>query len=87
MDLYVQLARNTIETYIRSRKIYEPNPDELAEEMKSGRAGAEKSRRPWRKGEARKKNRGAQNHRQTGEGRIGVPAFCSRRAQRGGEPT
>lgn len=40
MDLYVQLARNTIETYIRSRKIYEPAPDELAEEMKSGRAGA-----------------------------------------------
>ena len=34
-----------------------------------------------------RKNRGAQNHRQTGEGRIGVPAFCSRRAQRGGEPT
>ena len=54
---------------------------------KSGRAGAEKSRRPRRKGEACKKNRGAQNHRQTGEGRIGVPAFCSRRAQRGGEPT
>ena len=36
---------------------------------------APKSRRPWRKGEAARKNRGAQNHRQTGEGRIGVPAF------------
>ncbi len=57
-----------------------------AKPAKSGRAGAEKSRRPWRKGEARKKNRGAQNHRQTGEGRIGVPAlFPARPARRGSQ--
>jgi AmmeMemoRadiSam system protein A len=40
MDLYVQLARKTVETYIRDRKIYEPQPEELTEEMKNGRAGA-----------------------------------------------
>ena len=40
MDLYVQLARKTIETYIRDRKIYEPQPEELTEEMKTGQAGA-----------------------------------------------
>ena len=40
MDLYVQLARKTIETYIRDRTIYEPQPEELTEEMKNGRAGA-----------------------------------------------
>ena len=32
MDLYVQLARKTVETYIRDRKIYEPQPEELTED-------------------------------------------------------
>ena len=40
MDQYVQLARNTVNTYIRTHKIYEPAPSELTEEMVSKRAGA-----------------------------------------------
>ena len=40
MDPYVQLARNTIETYIRSRKVYIPDEEELTQEMKTVRAGA-----------------------------------------------
>lgn len=40
MDLYVQLAKNTIDLYIRSREIYQPGSDELTTEMASARAGA-----------------------------------------------
>lgn len=40
MDPYVKLAKNTIETYIRDRKIYRPAEEELTDEMKSSRAGA-----------------------------------------------
>ena len=57
-----------------------------AKPRKSGRAGAEKAAARGARAKPCKKNRCAQNHRQTGEGRIGVPAFCSS-AQRGGEPT
>ena len=31
MDQYVKLAKNTIETYIRDRKIYRPAEDELTD--------------------------------------------------------
>ena len=40
MDQYVKLAKNTIETYIRERKIYRPTEDELTDEMMNSRAGA-----------------------------------------------
>ena len=40
MDQYVQLARNTIEHYIREGQIYRPSADELTEEMNTARAGA-----------------------------------------------
>ncbi len=40
MDRYVQLAKKTIETYVREEKIYEPQADELTEEMVDRRAGA-----------------------------------------------
>ena len=40
MDQYVKLAKNTIETYIRDRKIYRPAEDELTDEMMNSRAGA-----------------------------------------------
>ncbi len=40
MDPYVKLAVNTIEAYIRDRKIYRPSPEELTEEMRERRAGA-----------------------------------------------
>ena len=40
MDPYVQLAKNTIETYIKSRRFYEPTAAELTDEMLHSRAGA-----------------------------------------------
>ena len=40
MDQYVQLARNTIDYYIREGQIYRPSADELTEEMNTARAGA-----------------------------------------------
>ena len=40
MDPYVQLAKNTIETYIESRRFYEPTAAELTDEMLHSRAGA-----------------------------------------------
>ena len=40
MDQYVKLAKNTIETYIRDRKIYRPSEEELTDEMINSRAGA-----------------------------------------------
>ena len=40
MDPYVQLARNTIDLYIKKKQIYEPQPEELTEEMRSAQAGA-----------------------------------------------
>ena len=40
MDQYVQLARNTIDLYVRKRKVYQPSDPELTEEMSHGRAGA-----------------------------------------------
>lgn len=40
MDPYVQLAKNTIDRYIRSREVYQPSADELTAEMVSTRAGA-----------------------------------------------
>ncbi len=40
MDSYVQLAKNTIDLYIRRKKIYQPEEKELTEEMRMSRAGA-----------------------------------------------
>ena len=40
MDLYVQLAANTIDRYIRKREVYKPSAEELTPEMASSRAGA-----------------------------------------------
>lgn len=40
MDLYVKLAKNTIETYIQSGRIYQPKELDLTKEMLSSRAGA-----------------------------------------------
>ena len=40
MDLYVQLAVNTVNTYIRTGKVYEPELSELTKEMADTRAGA-----------------------------------------------
>ncbi len=40
MDKYVQLAKNTIEKYIKESEIYSPSEDELTDEMSSKRAGA-----------------------------------------------
>ncbi len=40
MDPYVALARNTVETYVSRRKIYEPEERELTREMRETRAGA-----------------------------------------------
>ena len=40
MDPYVQLAKNTIETYIKCRRFYEPTAAELTDEMLHSRAGA-----------------------------------------------
>ena len=40
MDPYVKLAKDTIETYIRSGEIYEPSKYDLPDEMLSTRAGA-----------------------------------------------
>ena len=40
MDLYVQLAANTIDRYIRKREVYKPSVEELTPEMASSRAGA-----------------------------------------------
>lgn len=40
MDLYVQLAKNVIDHYIRERRIYHPLAEELTEEMTAARAGA-----------------------------------------------
>ncbi len=40
MDKYVELAKNTIDKYIRENEIYTPADGELTEEMKSARAGA-----------------------------------------------
>ena len=40
MDPYVILAKNTIDLYIREGKIYQPEIDELTEEMRNERAGA-----------------------------------------------
>ncbi len=40
MDLYVQLAKNTIDLYIRRREIYSPSDEELTTEMSSTQAGA-----------------------------------------------
>lgn len=40
MDPYVMLAKNTIESYIRNRKVIRPTADELTEEMRESRAGA-----------------------------------------------
>ncbi len=40
MDPYVQLAKNTIDRYIRKKEIYRPRESELTEEMRTSRAGA-----------------------------------------------
>lgn len=40
MDLYVRLAKNTIDLYICKGKVYQPKDEELTDEMKSARAGA-----------------------------------------------
>ncbi len=40
MDLYTQLAQNTIREYILKKSIYRPEENELTKEMKTGRAGA-----------------------------------------------
>lgn len=40
MDKYVELARNTIEEYVRNGRVYVPAMDELTDEMMSARAGA-----------------------------------------------
>ena len=40
MDPYVQLAKNTIEQYIRGGELYAPAEKELTEEMRTTRAGA-----------------------------------------------
>lgn len=40
MDPYVQLAKNTIDLYICKGKIYQPEAEELTEEMRTARAGA-----------------------------------------------
>ena len=40
MDKYVMLAKNTIDSYIREGKIYQPADEELTEEMRNERAGA-----------------------------------------------
>lgn len=40
MDLYVQLAKRTIDLYIREGRVYHPQEDELTGEMKTDRAGA-----------------------------------------------
>ena len=40
MDAYVKLAVNTINEYIKDRRIYRPAPGELPEEMLTKRAGA-----------------------------------------------
>lgn len=40
MDAYVQLAKNTIELYIREGRLYQPTPEELTEEMRTAQAGA-----------------------------------------------
>ena len=39
-DKYVELAKNTIEKYIREKEIYDPSDSELTDEMRSTRAGA-----------------------------------------------
>ena len=40
MDPYVQLAKNTIDRYIRRKEIYRPEESELTEEMRMSQAGA-----------------------------------------------
>lgn len=40
MDLYVQLAKHTIDAYVREGRIYRPADGELTEEMRSSQAGA-----------------------------------------------
>jgi len=40
MDPYVQLARNTVNTYTNTKHIYDPCPDELTDEMLNTCAGA-----------------------------------------------
>ena len=40
MDKYVELARNTIDRFIRENEVYDPSGDELPDEMTSTRAGA-----------------------------------------------
>ncbi len=40
MDSYVALAKNTIDRYVRERKVYRPEAGELTEEMRTARAGA-----------------------------------------------
>ena len=40
MDPYVQLAKNTIDLYIRDGKVYQPSAEELTDEMRNDRAGA-----------------------------------------------
>lgn len=40
MDPYVQLAKNTIERYIREQTIYQPKEEELTREMRTAQAGA-----------------------------------------------
>lgn len=40
MDAYVELARNTIENYVRYQRIYRPSREELTQEMMTERAGA-----------------------------------------------
>ncbi len=40
MDLYVNLAKHTIESYVREKEIYEPKKSELTDEMIQSRSGA-----------------------------------------------
>lgn len=40
MDKYVELARNTIEEYVRNGRVYVPSMEELTDEMMKARAGA-----------------------------------------------
>ena len=40
MDKYVELAKKTIDKFIRENSVYDPSQDELPEEMLSNRAGA-----------------------------------------------
>ena len=40
MDKYVELAKNTIDEYVKNKKIYSPSAEELTDEMARSQAGA-----------------------------------------------